>query len=79
MVEEIDQAVRRAAHAIAAPERRTGRLEEAPDAPGERIGPGRRGLRNRRVALDEQVVGQNDPIAFLHRANLMVAIGIEGD
>lgn len=56
-----------------------GGLEEFAHAAGQRFEPDRRLSDGGGRALQNQVVSQHDAVALLDRANLVVAIGVEGD
>ena len=77
MVEEIDEnAVRQVTPRVG-----RGCLEVLAGRPGQRLGHfrRRRGRDPGVAALGPQVVGQGHPVAFLHRPDLVAAIGVEGD
>src|SRR5258708_38978045 len=80
MVEQVDETIWRTAHAvITAPPRLTGGRKKLSDGTGQPIDGGRRRPCGRGVVLEDQVVGQNDAIAFLDPVDFMGTIGIESD
>ena len=63
---------------IATPPRLTRAREKLSDGIGQSIDCGHRCAGGIGIVLEDQVVGQNDAIAFSYRADFMVTITIEG-
>ena len=77
MVEQVDQPIRRPLPRITGPARCTGSLEELADSLSKRLDLRFRRAHGGGVALDVQVVGQNDSMASRDRADFMATIGVE--